>query len=132
DAEKKLGWYGRNEIAYSPQITLSEDGKIQQLFEGVCAGYDEWYVFDAPRNLGALCKHDDFESDMPEREVWTFASYDNRFALHNPDCADLTNRFWKQLERIQPESFIADSDALLTFVTRDEAAFDAACNFLRR
>jgi len=131
EEEKASGWHSRNEIAYSPQVTLSEDG----LFKGVsveqCAGYDEWYVFDSPRDLGALCNGNVFESDLPAGKIWTFVNYDAGFALHNPEMSDLTSLFWKQLEWIQPESFIADSAAFLTFVSRNESIFVAACNALK-
>ena len=64
DEEKGLSWHSRNEIAYSPQITLSQDGRIKGVATGQCAGYDEWYVFDSPHDLGALCDGNVFESDL--------------------------------------------------------------------
>jgi len=131
DEEKGLGWHSRNEIAYSPQITLSKDGRIEGVTTGQCAGYDEWYVFDSPHDLGALCDGNVFESDLSAGKIWTFVNYDAGFALHNPDVADLTNLFWKQLDWIQPESFIADSAAFLTFVSRNEPIFVAVCNALK-
>jgi len=115
----------------SPQITLSEDGRLKGVSAGQCAGYDEWYVFESPHDLGALCDGNVFESDLPAGKIWTFVNYDDGFALHNPGMSDLTSLFWKQLEWIQPESFIADSGAFLTFVTRNESIFAAACNALK-
>ena len=47
------------------------------------------------------------------------------FALHNPEMASLVRLFWKQLDWIQPESYIADADVLLTFVSRNEDVFAA-------
>lgn len=129
DEEKGLGWYSRNEIAYSPQIT--ERGGIEGVILGQCAGYDEWYVFDSPRDLGALCDGNVFESDLPAGKIWTFVNYDAGFALHNPEMADITSLFWKQIEWVQPESFIADSTAHLTFVSRNESIFVAVCNVLK-
>ena len=131
EEEKGLGWHSRNEIAYSPQISLSEDGRLKGMSAGQCAGYDEWYVFDSPHDLGALCDGNVFESDLPAGKIWTFVNYDAGFALHNPEMSDVTGLFWKQLEWIQPESFIADSAAFLTFVSRNEPIFVAACNALK-
>jgi len=131
EEEKGLGWHSRNEIAYSPQISLSEDGRLKGMSAGQCAGYDEWYVFDSPHDLGAVCDRNVFESDLPAGKIWTFVNYDAGFALHNPEMSDLTGLFWKQLEWIQPESFIADSAAFLTFVSRNEPIFVAACNALK-
>ena len=131
EEEKALGWHSRNEIAYSPLVTLSEDGRLTGVSVGQCAGYDEWYVFDSPHDLGALCHGNVFESDLPAGKIWTFVNYDAGFALHNPEMSDITSLFWKQLEWIQPESFIADSAAFLTFVSRNESIFVAACNALK-
>lgn len=39
--------------------------------------------------------------------------------------------FWQQLDSIRPESFIADSDAFLTFVSRNEDIFVAVCNAMQ-
>lgn len=130
DEEKALGWQSRNGIAYSPQISLSKDGRLVEVTLGQCSGYDEWYVFDSPVDLGLLCDGNVFESDLTAGTVWAFVNYDAGFALHNPEMAGVTDPFWKQLDRIQPESFIADSAAFLTFVSRNEAVFVAARNAL--
>jgi hypothetical protein len=113
------------------QITLSEDGGIAGVTASQCAGYDEWYVFDPPHDLGALCDGNVFESDLKAGKIWTFVNYDDGFALHNPEMSDLTSFFWKQLEWIRPESFIADSGSFLTFVSRNEPTFVAVCNALK-
>jgi hypothetical protein len=60
-----------------------------------------------------------------------FVNYADGFALHNPEMSDLTGLFWKQLEWIQPESFIADGGAYMTFVSRNESIFVATCNALK-
>ena len=131
DEEKSLGWHSRNEIAYSPQITLSEDGHLKGVWAGQCGGYDEWYVFESPHDLGALCDGNVFESDLLAGKIWTFVNYADGFALHNPEMSDLTGLFWKQLEWIQPESFIADGGPYMTFVSRNESIFVATCNALK-
>src|SRR5215469_3251007 len=89
EEEKGLGWHSRNEIAYSPQISLSEDGRLKGMSAGQCAGYDEWYVFDSPHDLGAVCDGNVFESDLPAGKIWTFVNYDAGFALHNPEMSAL-------------------------------------------
>jgi hypothetical protein len=129
DEEKHLGWHIQNDIAYSPQITLSEDGHLRELRASQCGGYDEWYVFKSPRELGALCDDNVFESELPTGKVWTFVNYSDGFALQNPDT--LTDLFWKQLEWIQPESFIADGGSFMTFVTREASIFAATCRALK-
>jgi hypothetical protein len=67
---------------------------------------------------------------MTPGQVYTFVNFAAGFALRNPDMASLVSLFWKQLDWIQPESFIADSAAFLTFVSRNESVFVATCNAL--
>ena len=52
-------------------------------------------------------------------------NYDAGFALHDPEMANLTALFWQQLDSIRPECFIADSEAFLTFVSRNDDLFTA-------
>jgi hypothetical protein len=136
EEERTLGWNSRNKIAYSPQINLSEDGRLNGISVDQCGGYDEWYVFDSPHDLGTvcdseLCDSNVFESDLSAGKIWVFVNYDGGFALHNPEMSDLTSLFWKQLEWIRPESFIADGGSFLTFVSRNETIFVAVCNALK-
>jgi hypothetical protein len=44
------------------------------------------------------------------------------FALHRPEMKDLATLFWRQIERIRPESYIADGD-YLNFVTMNKTLF---------
>jgi hypothetical protein len=131
DEEKSLGWRSRNNIAYSPQIILSEDGHLKGEWACQCGGYDEWYVFESHRDLGALCEGNVFESDLEAGTIWAFVNYSDGFALHNPEMSDITSLFWKQIDRIQPESFIADGGSFMTFVCRNESIFAATCNALK-
>ena len=49
-----------------------------------------------------------------------FANY--CFALHRPEMKDLADLFWRQLDWIRPESYVADND-YLTFVSMNESLF---------
>lgn len=131
DEEKSLGWHSRNDIAYSPQVPWSVDGHLEGAWAGQCEGYDEWYVFESTHDLGTLCHGNVFESDLAAGKIWSFVNYADGFALYNPEMSDLTNLFWKQLEWIHPESFVADGGTFMTFVSRNESIFDAACNALQ-
>jgi hypothetical protein len=130
DAETRAGWQSRNEIAYSPQIQSVEDCRTERLPGGECAGFNEWYVFDSPFDLGALWHGNVFEAPLSPGQVSTFVNFGAGFALHNPEMADLVSLFWKQLEWIQPESYIADGDVLLTFASRNKDIFIAVSNSL--
>jgi hypothetical protein len=130
DEEERVGWQGRNEIAYSPQIQSVNDCRTERLPGGECEGFNEWYVFNSPFDLGELWHGNVFEAPITPGEVCTFVNFGPGFALHNPEMANLVGLFWKQLDWIQPESYIADGDVFLTFVSRDEDIFAAVCNAL--
>lgn len=114
DAEKAAGWQSRKEIAYSP--------KVQDLKDLPRAGWDEWYIFENPVDLGASHLSENiFEVPQEQGHVGVFVNY--CFALHQPGMKELATLFWRQLQRIRPESYMADND-YLNFVTLNKALFD--------
>jgi hypothetical protein len=117
EEERRAGWQTRNEIAYSPRIQSAE-----RLPHGECGGFDEWYVFESPFDLGQIWHGNVFEAPLTSGQVSTFVNFLD-FALHNPEVEDLVSFFWKQIDRIQPESYISDGNLFLTFVTRDKDLF---------
>ena len=117
EEERRAGWQTRNEIAYSPKIQLAE-----RLPHGECGGFDEWYVFESPFDLGQIWHGNVFEAPLTSGQVSTFVNFLG-FALHKPEEEALATLFWKQLDWIQPESYISDGDLFLTFVTRDTDLF---------
>jgi len=44
------------------------------------------------------------------------------FALHQPEQKNLASLFWEQMDRIRPESYVADND-YLNFVTSNKTLF---------
>jgi hypothetical protein len=126
DEEKRAGWENRNEIAYSPLIE-----SIQGLPESKCAGFDEWYIFESSSDLGQLSDANVFEAPLAPGQVFTFVNFLG-FALHNPEVKELVGLFWRQIDWIQPESYIADGEAFLTVVSRDKNLFNAVRQALNR
>ena len=123
ELEKKRGWYSRGEIAYSPQIQSLEVLPPR-------GGFDEWYVFEQSVDLGHLGDRANiFEAPLTPGQVETFVNFCDGCALHRPN--DLTDLFWRQLEWIRPESYVADGDNLLTFVTTNENLFSLVSKALR-
>jgi hypothetical protein len=116
EEEKIAGWQSRNDIAYSPLIHSPE--KLRH------GGFDEWYIFDSPKELGQLWHGNVFETPTTTSHIATFVNFGD-FAPHNPELQELISLFWEQLERIQPESYVADGNAFLTFVSRDKQIFAA-------
>jgi len=113
DEETAAGWETRGKIVYSP--------KIQNIKDLPRAGWDEWYIFDNPANLGTSHLAENvFEVPQEEGHVSVFVNY--CFALHKPEFKDLTTLLWQQIARICPESYLADND-YLNFVSMNKTLF---------
>lgn len=101
--ELQRGWRVQDGLAYSPPILEIASLPRDQ--------YDEWYVFTQPVRMEAC-------------EV--FINYSG-FRLQD-DASDqamheLLERFWQQLQRLAPESYLAEG-ANLIFVTRNTSLFE--------
>jgi hypothetical protein len=116
EAEKATGWQARNGIAYSPLIESIE------ILPDPCE-FDEWYVFGTPVDLGKKGHGNIFEAQLSEGQVEVFVNLAEGFDLYRPN--DLVPLFWRQLEWIRPESYIADTHHLLTFVSSNRNVFAA-------
>ena len=113
DEETAAGWESRRKIAYSP--------KIQTLQGLPRAGWDEWYIFDNPTDVGTSHLEENiFKMPQEQGHVSVFVNY--CFALHQPEMKDLGTLFWQQITRISPESYVADND-YLTFVSANKTLF---------
>ena len=119
EAERAGGWHSRHGIAYSPKIHSA--AYIPHQVDGPDApGYDEFYIFETPFDLGERSEGNLFLeafAPAPGRTV-VFVNWP-AFVLHDPDpnVQSLITLFWPQLERIQPESYIDGRD-YLTFVSK--------------
>jgi hypothetical protein len=119
ETERSAGWSLRGDIAYSP-LVLSVDSLEFQRDGPDSPGYDEWYVFEGPRDLGRLFHGNFFEFQPGCGQVTVFVNMMSAFALHNPEPCIL-DFFWNQLALLQPETFIADGTDCLTLVSKNEA-----------
>jgi hypothetical protein len=80
DVEKLAGWESRKRIAYSPLVQY-----VATLPRG---GWDEWYVFAQPVELGVSRLSDHiFDPRLKAGEVGVFVNYG--FTLHLPEMRDL-------------------------------------------
>jgi hypothetical protein len=85
-------------------------------------GWDEWYIFDDPTDLGTSHLGENiFEAPRGLGHVSDFVNY--CFTLHEPDDRGLAPLFWQQMEWIHPESYMAEND-FLNFATINKAFFD--------
>jgi hypothetical protein len=119
--ETAAGWQTRGNIAYSP--------RIQNIESLPRAGWDEWYIFDRPTDLGISHLGENiFEVPQEQGRLNVFVNY--CFALHQPEMKDLATLFWRQMEWIRPESYVADSD-YLNFVTANKSLFAKVSDALK-
>jgi hypothetical protein len=119
--EERTGWRSQGGVAYSPQVR-----SVETLPHG---GFDEWYIFDSPKELGQVWQGNDFEMPSTLDYISVFVNFGD-FAPHNADVEALVALFWKQLDRIQPESYLADGNQVLTFASRDQQLFADVCKAL--
>jgi hypothetical protein len=125
DAEKLAGWETRGGIAYSADVLSVETLPPR-------GGYDEWYVFGARVDLGRLSKGNSFEAPLLPGQVEVFVNFSDGFDLRRTDVGDLADLFWRQLEWIRPESYLADGGSFMTFVSSDGNLFAAVQRALGR
>ncbi len=118
EEEKAAGWEARSNIVYSPRIK-SVAGLPHENRHGRCLGFDEWYVFDASIDLGQRITGNIFEASGEAGRVEIFVNYYD-FVLHDATIRPISEMFWKQMAWIQPDSYIAEGDSWLTFVTRNQ------------
>jgi hypothetical protein len=91
-------------------------------------GYDEWYVFETDRDLGiSHLEENVFEMALKEGHVAVFVNYGGFSLAKADDFADL---FWRQMEWIHAESYIADGH-LFNFASSNKKAFDLVRDALK-
>lgn len=93
-------------VAYSPRIT-SIHGLPNETHDECCDGYNEWYVS---------------AHQAPAEEIESFVNWMG-FRLYDPKFQWCADRFWSQIARTKPESYIADG-TVFTVVTRNPAVFN--------
>ena len=129
ERDREAGWESRNGIAYSRQIRTPAD--LPECAKSEPAElYQEWYLFEAPVELGTISRGNVFVP--PPGPGWTMAFISYRsLILHDPEKKELTDLFWRQLEALRPESYFGEGQDYLTFVTRNPAFFDSVLQRLK-
>jgi hypothetical protein len=98
----------RGEVAFSPRLS-SIHGLPNETHGECCDGFDEWYVFDRV---------------IPAMEMETFVNWCG-FRLYDAEFKWCKDRFWDQMTRLTPESYLSDG-TVFTFATRNEGLFSKA------
>lgn len=124
ESQQAAGWEVRQDIGYSPKLDHLRD--VPHQLDGPDGpGYDEFYTFENPCDLGERRRGNIFQEEFAPSPGKTavFVAWAS-FVLHRVDGQALTDLFWPQLLRLNPESYVADGTSCLTFVTRNKKVFD--------
>ncbi len=97
------GWSVKLGLAYSPRIQHRVDLPFHP--------FDEWYVFPTLTRIG-----------YPEVFV-NYSGFRLRYGETAIERQAMLERFWRQLEVLQPESYLAEGDFLI-FVTRNGGLYE--------
>lgn len=106
EVETRLGWTMQQQYAVSPVV---EDIKILPSTDI----YDEWYVFDIVPALGTL--------KVFVTNPYTFFLSEKRAAMTNSKIS--YDDFWKHLEVLHPDSYLACNENAFMYVCRDSELF---------
>jgi hypothetical protein len=113
EKETAAGWQSHGKIAYSP--------KIQHADALPRDGWDEWYIFNDPVDLGtSYLQENVFAVPRGRGHLSVFVNY--CLALHQPEMENMVSLFWQQMDWVRSESSVADND-YLNFVSMDKALF---------
>jgi hypothetical protein len=122
EQDRAAGWTARGGIAYSPRVetsaTLPSNCCCRE-----CCGYDEWYIFEAqPPSLGSLCHDNVFTSEIGSGRVFQFINFGG-FRFSDSRMSAIVDLYWRQMEWVQPESYVADGENCLLFATRNSQIY---------
>ncbi len=118
------GWTAASGIAYSPRMESTAILPLNCCCRE-CGGYDEWYIFERrPPSLGSVCHANVFTSEIRSGNVFQFINFMGlRFSDARMNA--ISDLFWRQIDWIQPESYLADGEGCLLFATRNSQIFGA-------
>jgi len=121
-AEKLPGWECRKGVGYSPCLKDTE-GILFQTHGLESAGFDEWYTFETPADLGEVIVNENPWTEESRSRPGRVIPFVNHY--FSPALAGdfLSGMFWDQLAKIQPESYISDGSECVTFVSRNVHLF---------
>ena len=130
EANVSAGWKSAGRIAYSPLVE-SIAAVPEDCCGRACGPFDEWYVYETPTQQGSLCMDNPFTTEMAPPNVFAFVNL-GEFCPSNPEMQPITELFWKQIEWMQPQSYIADGNACLVFASRDKSLFAGVLDTLEK
>jgi SAM-dependent methyltransferase len=125
DDNRAAGWQSRMDIAFSPRV--ESIAKLPRYMR------DEWYIFADRADLSRISAGvgTDLAACLEGEQVYPFVDFGG-FGLHIPQWAATAALFWKQFDRIRPQTYIADNNDILTIVSSDKRLVGAMCLAIER
>jgi len=114
--ERVKGWNSQLGVAYSPRVA-----DVKTLPFDNC--YDEWYIFDQHTEIGRIAEQGTniFERRQTEDTLYRFVNY--HLGLHLEEQTPLSDLFWTQIRRLQPDAYVADCQSFVTVVSNNKELF---------
>lgn len=114
------GWTQAGKLTMSPRITDAKEIPFEW--------FDEWYIFDkptVPTDVEVFVNYGTFSLGDPRPAVSTMyiGTDTERVAQLVEGALELQQKFWMQIERIKPKSYMANGNSF-TFVTQDSGLFN--------
>jgi hypothetical protein len=124
DTDRARGWSDAGDLAYSPRIQ-SMINLPENSYGRKCSGFDEWYIFqEPPRRLGEVSIENVFTAQIVPGTVFRFINFGG-FRPSDPRMESITHLFWRQVEWMQPESYVGDGQQCLVFASRNQKLFES-------
>ena len=122
DQQRTEGWQKSGRLAISPRISAT----VAVPYEW----FDEWYVFDEPKvpaDIEVFVNYGTFSLGDPYPAMSTMYIGSDKSAVDRmvEGVLELRQRFWTQIERLQPLSYISNGHCFL-FVTQEQEMYDRA------
>jgi len=130
--ERQRGWTVSDGVGYSPKLE-SLEGLPYQRDGWDAPGYDEWYVFESEKRLGQRSEGNLFVALGKAGVIVPFvgiAGFD--LSKTDPGIQEVIQPFWKQIDNVDPESYLADGHSCFSFVSRNPEAFDAVYSAMQK
>ena len=122
DQDRAAGWSSAGGIAYSPRLDAVTMLPLDCCCRD-CGPFDEWYIYGtAAPQLGSICRANVFNTAIAPPDVFQFINFGG-FRFSDQQMKPVTDLFWKQIEWMQPESYLGDGDSCLLFVSSNGELF---------
>jgi hypothetical protein len=130
EQDRAAGWNASGGVAYSPRV--DSIATLPPYCYGQCAGYDEWYIFQSqPPPLGSIRHENVFTSEIGPGNVFQFVNFMG-CPFSDSQVKPIGHLFWRQMDWVQPESYVADGGDCLLFATRNSALYGAVGDMLSK